>query len=280
MSLFNIFWHPHQKLWNVNLIRFLHKVSKNQKLKEKILAGVIFLDTVIWMLKTRFKHLFHSNDFQSKKFVLNYFDLGTHREANELLLFMNHVLPEFNCTCNVFAFEACPTFYEEAVKRVGNISDIKFFNVALCDLVPENGKIRLYYFGKDGLGNSIYRKNGQQYEDVRAMKLTDIIKEQNIPLEGAVNILRMNIEGAEFDVISDLRKHGLIRFFNGFYGMWDDVWKINPTKDIEFRRLLKKEKISSFPFNGRDLHNEFRKKVILDNLKRTISGAAKKIMKI
>jgi len=276
MSHLNIFWHPHQKLWNANLIRSLHKISKNQRFKENVVTMVIYIDSVIWMVKTRIKYLLSGKTPGSKRFVLNYFDIGTHREAKELFLFIDRVLPDLNCICNIYAFEACTAFYEEARKRTGHIDNLKFFHAALCETVPEDRKIRLYYFGKDGLGNSIYRDKGEQFEDIPAKRLSDIIHGEKIPLEGAVNIMRMNIEGAEFDVISDLNNHNLLRHFHGFYGMWDDVWKIDPERDKVFRMLLKKESISTFPFNGRDLNHEFRINMIMENLRRTIAHTARK----
>lgn len=48
-----------------------------------------------------------------------------------------------------------------------------------------------------------------------------------------------SMEGAEADVMEDLIAYDLLKYFDGFYGMWDDVSKIDQEKDRVFRGLLK-----------------------------------------
>jgi len=269
-------WHPHQKLWNANLIQCLHLVGENNKLKARIHSIIVALDTMIWQLKTKKNFLnLHLLYKKEQSFKLNYFDLGTHRQANELVFFIEHILPQFNCSCNIYAFEAWKEFYEEAKEKTKKYKNVRIFNLALSDAIPSSGLVRLYYFGQDGLGNSVYRERNQIYEDVQACRLSDFIQEHKISLEGAVNILRMNIEGSEFDVISDLVKSGLRKYFDGFYGMWDDVWKIDPTKDVLFITMMKKARIRTVPFNGRDLGYPSRLKMIKENMTKLIVRSAR-----
>ena len=35
---------------------------------------------------------------------------------------------------------------------------------------------------------------------------------------------------------------------DGYFGMWDDVYKIDPPRDVQFRRLLREQHIKSIPF--------------------------------
>ena len=63
----------------------------------------------------------------------------------------------------------------------------------------------------------------------------------------------MNIEGAEYDVIEDLVESQLARYISGYYGMWDDVSKIDMQRDDRFRAFLAKNQIHPFTFNGRDI---------------------------
>jgi len=276
----NILWNPHQKLWNARLIRQINSYTWNKEIKDRIVSNIIFLDTLIWRLKTWIKFFSIKTLAGYEHFTLNYFDLGTHRNARELIFFVNDVLQHFNCDCNIYAFEACRSFFEEAKEKTIEIKNIRFFNLALCNDFPDSGKIRLYYFGENGLGNSIYRFNDHTFEDVDAKKISDVIRENNISLENSVNILRMNIEGAEFDVITDLINSDLIKYFHGLYGMWDDIWKIDPQKDIEFRKMLDKAKIRTFPFNGRDMDRIIRLKMIKENMTKMIIHEIKKMQKL
>ncbi len=94
------------------------------------------------------------------------------------------------------------------------------------------------------------------------MRLSDWLREKNISLEDRICLLRMNIEGAEFDVLQDLVESGLATNVDGYYGMWDDVSKINVKRDVEFREFLSRNGIRSMTFNGRDVRWRFRMKCI------------------
>src|SRR5438034_4671037 len=87
-------------------------------------------------------------------------------------------------------------------------------------------------------------------------------REKDISLEDRICLLRMNIEGAEFDVLQDLVESGLATNVDGYYGMWVDVSKINVKRDAEFREFLSTNGISSMTFNGRDVRWRFRMKCI------------------
>jgi hypothetical protein len=90
MSLFplkNILWHPHQKLWNARLVKILRSLTKNQTKITPLIRFIIFIDTVIWQLKTGMSNFFFKKPVLLAPFTLNYFDLGTHQNARELIFF-------------------------------------------------------------------------------------------------------------------------------------------------------------------------------------------------
>ena len=72
----------------------------------------------------------------------------------------------------------------------------------------------------------------------------------------------MNIEGSEVDVIQDLVESGLAKHIDGYFGMWDDMSKINQKKDDEFRLFLRNHHIHPFTFNERDFMAPLRVKAI------------------
>ncbi len=67
--------------------------------------------------------------------------------------------------------------------------------------------------------------------EVPALRLSRFISQNEAISPDAIVTLRMNIEGAETFVIEDLRDAGLIGRIDGFYGMWDDLYKIDPALD-------------------------------------------------
>jgi hypothetical protein len=106
--------------------------------------------------------------------------------------------------------------------------------------VPSSGKVTLYKDSGRGSGDSLYRES-DSYEEVDATRLSDWLLRRNIILQRGICLLRMNIEGAEYDVIKDLVESGLARNIDGYYGMWDDVFKIDQQRDEAFSCLSDSE---------------------------------------
>lgn len=71
--------------------------------------------------------------------------------------------------------------------------------------------------------------------------------------------LRMNIEGSELAVLEDLHSAGLLSSVSGFYGMWDDLSKIEPSKDKELLRRMGEWRVDTCTFNDRDFEHPFRR---------------------
>jgi hypothetical protein len=149
---------------------------------------------------------------------------------------------------------------------------------ALCHEVPSQGKLRLYKDSAGGLGDSLYRQ-GAMYEEVEAQRFSDWLREQNIGMENKVCLLRMNIEGAEYDVVKDLVESGLATHISGFYGMWDDVSKIDKHRDAEFRSFLSRHQIWPLTFNGRDMQWPLRLRCIEYDINTSVQAGLKKLSK-
>ena len=119
----------------------------------------------------------------------------------------------------------------------------------------------LYQDSGRGSGDSLYRRS-DSYEEVGATRLSDWLLRRNIILQRGICLLRMNIEGAEYDVIRDLVERGLAQNIDGYYGMWDDVFKIDQQRDEAFRAFLTANRIHPFTFNGRDMRWSWRRRCI------------------
>ena len=208
---------------------------------------------------------------------INYFDLGTHKRAAELNWVVKKVLSQLPNPYRIFGFEANPDSFNVAINNCNQIDNLKLYNLALVNKIPKSGLIKLFTSG-GGLADSIYRTAKKSYTEVEAKKLSDVIKNENIKLNESINIIRMNIEGCEFDVIEDLIHNDLIKYFDGFYGMWDDIsklvsaGKIDIKRYAEFQKVLQEANVHPFPFNGRDMQHKERKTLINKSLRNSILG--------
>lgn len=281
-----IIWHPHQGLWNWTLLGMIKKLIPLSIINKPIIFIIIQIDNLLLLkrvltrriVKTGLKSIINTDIFLNIDSIL-YFDLGTHREANELFLVTDSILPRLCTNYKAFGFEASRLFYQEVKSKYIHKRNVKIINNALCFDLPKTGKVKLFIDPEGGEGNSIYRKHFRKFEEVAAVRFSDWIQRNNIDLSKSVCLLRMNIEGAEYDVIKDLVDSRLAENIDGYYGMWDDVSKIDISRDKEFRALLAKHDISSITFNGRDLKDPLRMECIRYDIRTSLlSGLNKKLV--
>lgn len=255
-----LLWHPHQRLWNRRLLGRLRKLLPWQAAYRAAQGGVVAADTLLLAGRAVGRRLSDGGGPRRRALpqlagnvTIYYFDLGTHREAAELSYMLNRVLPRLSKNYQAFGFEASKDLLDLARTRLAGDEHVRFVHAAVCHVPPATGTVRLYNGPRDGLGNSLYRPEFGEYEEAPALRVSDWLKEQDLDLEHSICLLRMNIEGAEPDVIADLLDSGLAGYIDGFFGMWDDLSKIDPQADVEFRSLLARHDIRPFTFNGRDL---------------------------
>lgn len=252
-------WHPHEGLWNWGLMGLFRKALPARPLYRLAAGAVVLADTAILFARAVARRmsvagvngLFRSPRLPAGMSVV-YLDLGTHAEAAELIHMVDRVLPRLCDDFESHAFEASPRIFARALRQVGGRPRVTLRNAALCRDLPEGGRLRLYNDESTGLGNSLYRNDGAEFEEVEALRLSDWIRRRGIDPEKSIVLLRMNIEGAEFDVLQDLVESGAAGIVDGWFGMWDDVAKIDARRDREFRALMARAGISPFTFNGRD----------------------------
>jgi len=106
---------------------------------------------------------------------------------------------KFNCT--IFVFEPVESY----AKKIKNI-------------FADNQKIKIYNFGLgkenknteitiDNDGSSLFQQ-GDHKENVRIIRISDFIKENNIKI---IDLFKINIEGGEYDLLEDLINTELIK---------------------------------------------------------------------
>tara|TARA_R100001126_G_scaffold102530_1_gene87147 strand:+ start:3519 stop:4157 length:639 start_codon:yes stop_codon:yes gene_type:complete len=156
----------------------------------------------------------------------NYFDLGLFKGV-ELGWMVNSIFPDMNIQkYSAYGFEPCSVFYEGLISRFGNNRNITLLRKAVSG---KSGKIKLFLAYND-VGNSIYETkknvNKNDFELVDSIVFSEWIR-QNVPdFESCFNIMKVNIEGAEWPLFKDLCETGLVKNINIFCGQGHDVEKI------------------------------------------------------
>ena len=261
----NIIWHPHQGLWNWTLVRRLYRHLPEGG-AHRMQTLIVYVDSLILWCRAILRRISTGGLKASllsprtpSGVKLVYLDLGLHREAAELRWMLDAGLPELSDSWAAYGFEASGEFLSEAHTALGDRAGLTLIHAALCREVPDGGTLRLYISGNQGLGSSVLQGDTDSaYEDVPALRFSDWLSGSGFDPEHTIIFLRMNIEGSEFDVMADLIQQGLSDQVDGYFGMWDDVHKVDPEKDRAFRKALAVHHIKPLTFNGRDLPYRFR----------------------
>lgn len=182
---------------------------------------------------------------------INYFDLGLHKNAPEIDLFLK-LCNTHGFDYNIWGFEAHPEYCKVLSKKYSNNKQIKIINKAISN---KEKKIKLYVAdSNDGEGNSIFKTknnvNPNNYIEVNGIIFSKWLKENVKDFKHGNNIIRFNIEGAEWYLMNDLIMNNINQYFKIFLGSKSDMIKVNELKGNinEYNELLKKHNINIHRF--------------------------------
>lgn len=252
LTALKMLWHPHQKLWNWDLA---------DKLKDaghaRLADWLIPVDSVLLAARVIFRRIMKLGPFAFRRVTKSgmhvlYVDCGVHTEGMQIRLFHEWFSGLVNL--RILAFEASPRHYPEASRNLADIPNLDLRNIALVGPDFNSPTIKLYRTGGNGKGDSLFAERGHEFDEVPTGRLSDFIRETPADLV----ILRMNIEGAEEYVIEDLVDAGMLDRVAAFYGMWDDLSKIDTSRDKAFRGVLRCHGIRTLTFNDRDARHPLR----------------------
>lgn len=273
-------WHPYKGFWNKAVINIATRPTKT--LNRLVVATIVAIDTAVLFARAvaRRAALDGLSSITAGTHIgpgtpVVYLDVGTHRAAAELRWMATHVLPGCTDSFQAYGFEPSGRSFEAAKEVLAGIPSVRMVRAALVHDVPEGGTVRLHV-SRHSLRDSIHRQ-GESHEDVEAHRLSDWLAAQGIDLDHRICLLRMNIEGAEFDVLRDLVEQGLAGKIDGFYGMWDDLLKFDPQRDRRFRRYLAEHGIRSLTFNGRDMDWGIRRRCIRYDVHTSLRAGSKRV---
>lgn len=236
--------------------------------------SVVRLDSMFLVVRVSLRRLHEIITNRGKNFGnpskprLLYIDCGVHKRGEQIRWMYRWFADRYDL--HVLGFEASAEHFCDATAALADMDQVRLHHVALVGPDHEGDEVRLYKSGGNGEGDSLFGVRGEQYELVPARRLSQVLADEGYVLSESPVILRMNIEGAEHFVIDDLLDARLHTSIDGYYGMWDDLSKIDPNDDSRFRQLLRDYRISKLTFNDRDLPFWLRRYAIRTDIETSI----------
>lgn len=161
---------------------------------------------------------------------VNYFDLGLY-QGIEMEWMVRNILPQMNVEWEAYGFEAHPTYSCNCCNKFMDLGNVYIHTNAICD---SNKPVKLY-LSPNNEGHSIYSTknnvNPGSFVTVQGIKFSDFLRDHVPNFKDSFNIIKCNIEGAEWMLINDLIENDLLKHFDVYCGKWDDVEKIEELKD-------------------------------------------------
>jgi len=182
---------------------------------------------------------------------VNYFDFGL-CSGDELHWVTNHYFTELGIEdYSAYGFEASYPHYENMNRFFSKNENVEIVHCAIAEV--HNKKVKLYH-ADNTVGHSIFSTknnvNVDSFEEVRGVVFSEWLKECSVELDGCFNILKTNIEGAEWYLFNDLVDSGLVDKFSLFLGTGYDVGKIKEVDSLaaDYQKLLDDNNIEILRF--------------------------------
>ena len=128
---------------------------------------------------------------------------------------------KFNCY--IYSFEPIKLFHDVCVDKFKNNSKIKVYKAGLSN---ENKKVD---FTIGGEASSMFSDEDRPEIDVDLIKIDDFLEQEKIQ---KVNVLKMNIEGGEYDLLEYMIKNNLtgkfeniqVQFHDNVFEGWEEKY--------------------------------------------------------
>ena len=163
---------------------------------------------------------------------VNYFDFGL-CSGEEIHWMVNYYFPQLGIEeYSAYGFEASRQYYKNIKTLFESNQKVTIVHKALSE--THGDTVNLYH-APNTVGHSVFKTKDNiiedDYEQVESIVFSEWIKENDIVLDGCLNILKVNIEGAEWYLFNDLVNTGLIDNFSIFLGTGHDIEKVGELKE-------------------------------------------------
>ena len=234
--------------------KLVYYLENDNERAEKVKAGIEYTKD---FTQERYAERFIDILMSTRKKRVNYFDLGLHSGLELRYMLTQVLIPGERANLINFrnyGFEACAQF-ALPIKKYSQLHP--HLNITIIHKAISNteDKIKLYHTDPvkqpEGVGHSIFRtKNNvtDSYEEVDGIIFSKWLKE-NVPnYKKHFNILKVNIEGAEWHLYKDLVDNNLLQYFPVILGSGHDVNKVSELDDEAYWKLIKDNNIVLHPF--------------------------------
>ena len=192
-----------------------------KKIIKKFIPKSSFEKTVAKFKEDNKKHnLMLNYDLDENSLV---FDVGGYKGQGASDLFSMY-LP------TIYIFEPRAEYTKEIEKRFKKNNKIKVFNFGLSSKKSED----YIYFNDDG--STLFLKNKQK-EKVRLESISDFIKNNNIK---RIDLLKLNIEGGEYEVLDNLINSGLLNIITNLQIQFHNFFPDAKKKMLDIHKELRK----------------------------------------
>jgi len=172
---------------------------------------------------------------------VNYFDFGL-CSGEEIHWMVNYYFPQLGVEeYSAYGFEASYSYWNNMNSHFIDNENVTIVHGAIAETHGEN--VRLYH-SPNTVGHSIFdSKNNvlpNDYEEVKGLVFSEWLCENKIELNGCLNIMKANIEGAEYFLFKDLIASDLRKHFSLFLGTGHDIEKVGELRNRvdEYYNLL------------------------------------------
>jgi len=128
---------------------------------------------------------------------------------------------QFGSDIEIYSFEAVPILYDKLIDKWSNDSKVHLYNNAVWD---KEDIVKIYISTEWSDASTLYleksdRKIDQNlYNEVKSIDLSEFIK-NNFNSDDYI-ILKLDIEGAEYDVLYHLTQTNILSYINELWGEW------------------------------------------------------------
>lgn len=179
---------------NITRYRITRKYSKEELIQYERVQP--------WFAIQGDKNLRIDYDLNSNSVV---FDLGGYKGEFSSVIFCKY-------DCNIYIFEPINSFYQIIVKAFSHNTKVKCYNFGLGS---QNEKIKISLTDN---ASSVYIAS-KATEEINLKSIVSFVKENNI---NEVDLIKLNIEGGEYEVLEILIEDNLIHIFKNIQVQFHD----------------------------------------------------------